>query len=49
MYEILLKYLPENKRIRMLILMAADILGIYIASFAGLFIRFDMTLSKIPP
>lgn len=48
-YEILLKYLPENKRIRMLILMAADILGIYIASFAGLFIRFDMTLSKIPP
>ena len=33
----------------MLILMAADILGIYIASFAGLFIRFDMTLSKIPP
>lgn len=49
MYEILLKYLPENKKIRMLILMAADILGIYIASFAGLFIRFDMTLSKIPP
>ena len=33
----------------MLILMAADILGIYLASFVGLFIRFDMTLSKIPP
>lgn len=48
MYEILLKYLPKDKRIRMLILMAADVLAIYLASFAGLFIRFDMSVAKIP-
>lgn len=48
MYEILLKYLPEDKRIRMLILMAADVLAIYLASFVGLFIRFDMSVAKIP-
>ena len=48
MYEILLKYLPKDKRIRMLILMAADVLAIYLASFAGIFIRFDMSVAKIP-
>lgn len=48
MYEILLKYLPKDKRIRMLILMAADVLAIYLASFVGLFIRFDMSVAKIP-
>ena len=48
MYEILLKYLPKDKRIRMLILMAADVFAIYLASFAGLFIRFDMSVAKIP-
>ena len=42
------KYLPGNKRVRMLVLMAADIGIICLASFLGLFIRFDMNISKIP-
>lgn len=42
------KYLPKNKRIRMVILMLADIVAIYLSSFLGLFIRFDMNVSKIP-
>ncbi|MEY8396481.1 polysaccharide biosynthesis protein, partial [Lachnospiraceae bacterium 45-P1] len=48
MYEILQKYLPKDKRIRMLILMAADAAAIWMASFLGLFVRFDMNLNRIP-
>ena len=42
------KYLPKDKRIRMIILMAVDMIAIYFASFLGLFIRFDMNVNKIP-
>lgn len=42
------KYLPGNKRVRMLVLLAVDIGVICLASFLGLFIRFDMNISKIP-
>lgn len=42
------KYLPANKRVRMLVLMAADIGVVCLASFLGLFIRFDMNLGRIP-
>ncbi len=42
------KYLPGNKRVRMLVLMAVDICTVCIASFLGLFIRFDMNLERIP-
>lgn len=48
MYEILQKYLPKDKRIRMLILMAADAAAVWAASFLGLFVRFDMNISRIP-
>ncbi|NBH34016.1 polysaccharide biosynthesis protein [Clostridiaceae bacterium] len=43
------KYLPKNKRIRMVILMGIDVGAICLASFLGLFIRFDMNIEKIPP
>lgn len=43
------KYLPKDKRIRMVILMIMDIAAIYLSSFLGLFIRFDMNINKIPP
>lgn len=42
------KYLPHSKRARMLILMAVDALAVCLASFLGLFIRFDMNPWKIP-
>ena len=47
--NILEKYLPKNKRIRMVILMGIDVGAICLASFLGLFIRFDMNIEKIPP
>ncbi len=49
MYELLEKYLPRDKRVRMGILMAADVLALCLASFLGLFVRFDLNISKIPP
>ncbi len=42
------RYLPGNKRVRMLVLMLVDIGMICLASFLGLFIRFDMNIGKIP-
>lgn len=42
------KYLPKDKRIRMIILMIIDMVAIYFSSFLGLFIRFDMNVTKIP-
>ena len=42
------KYLPENRRVRMLVLMAVDIGVICLASFLGLFIRFDLNIGRIP-
>ena len=47
--SLLEKYLPQNKRIRMIILMAIDICAICLSSFMGLFVRFDMNVGKIPP
>ena len=49
MYEFLEKYLPRDKRVRMGILMAADVLALCLASFLGLFVRFDLNISRIPP
>ena len=49
MYELLEKYLPRDKRVRMGILMAADVFALCLASFLGLFVRFDLNISKIPP
>ena len=42
------KYLPRNKRVRMLVLMCADVCTIAFASFLGLFVRFDLSIDKIP-
>ncbi len=42
------KYLPKDKRIRMVILMIMDIGAICVSSFLGLFIRFDMKVNRIP-
>lgn len=42
------KYLPKDKRIRMIILLVADMIAIYISSFLGLFIRFDLKINRIP-
>lgn len=42
------KYLPQNKKIRMLIFMLADIIAIQISSFVGLWVRFDMDVYHIP-
>ena len=39
----------RSKRIRMVILMGIDVGAICLASFLGLFIRFDMNIEKIPP
>ena len=41
-------YLPQDKRVRMVILMLVDICIICLASFLGLFIRFDMSIPNIP-
>ena len=49
MYEFLEKYLPRDKRVRMGILMAADVLALCLASFLGLFVRFDLNMDRIPP
>ena len=49
MYEFLEKYLPKDKRVRMGILMAADVFALCLASFLGLFVRFDLNMAKIPP
>lgn len=46
--EFLEKYLPKDKRIRMIILMVIDICVIWFSSFMGLFIRFDMNVKRIP-
>lgn len=48
MKDFLQKYLPQDRRVRMLALIAADICTIWLASFLGLYIRFDMAISKIP-
>ena len=42
------RYLPGDKRVRMLVLMLVDIGVICLASFLGLFIRFDMNIGRIP-
>ena len=49
MYEFLEKYLPKDKRVRMGILMVADVFALCLASFLGLFVRFDLNMAKIPP
>lgn len=46
--NLLEQYLPKNKRIRTIILMAVDAGMVMLASFFGLFIRFDLSLEKIP-
>ena len=43
------KLIPKGKRIRMFLLLIADILVVQFSSFLGLWIRFDMQISKIPP
>ena len=43
------KYLPKDKRVRMVILMFMDVTTMFLSSFLGLFIRFDMNVAKIPP
>lgn len=48
MNELIEKYLPKDKRIRMVILMFVDIAAICFASFIGLYVRFDMNVEKIP-
>ncbi len=48
MYEFLEKYLPKDKRVRMSILMAADIITICLASLFGLLVRFDLNINNIP-
>ena len=42
------KYLPKSKRVRMLVLMVIDVCAVCLASFFGLFIRFDMNVKSIP-
>ena len=42
------KYMPRDKRVRTAFLLCADIAAVCLASFLGLYIRFDMTISKIP-
>ena len=41
------KYLPKNKRVRMIILMFADACVVMLASFLGLLIRFDLDIERI--
>ncbi len=43
------KYLPKNKRVRMLVLMAVDVCAVCLASFFGLLVRFDLNPERIPP
>ncbi len=42
------KYIPKNKSIRTIILLFADIMVIHFSSFMGLFVRFDLDITKIP-
>lgn len=42
------RYLPKNKRIRMLILIFIDACVIALASFFSLYVRFDLRVDKIP-
>ena len=42
------KILPQNKKIRMLLLLGLDIIAIQLSSMMGLMIRFDMNYSNIP-
>lgn len=42
------KYLPKDKRVRMMVLMLMDASAIALASFLGLFIRFDLNIERIP-
>lgn len=42
------RYLPHDKRVRMFILMLIDIAAMVLSSFMGLFMRFDMSIVKIP-
>lgn len=42
------KLLPQGKRVRMLLLLIIDIILIQFSSFLGLWLRFDMQISKIP-
>lgn len=48
MNELIEKYLPKDKRVRMVILMFVDVAAICFASFIGLYVRFDMNVEKIP-
>lgn len=48
MYGSIEKYLPRDKRVRMVILMFVDMAAICLSSFLGLFIRFDLNVQKIP-
>ena len=47
--NLLEKYLPKDRRIRMMVLMGLDVGAVCLASFLGLFIRFDLNIEKIPP
>lgn len=46
--NLLERYLPKNKRVRMIILMMLDACAVALASFFGLFVRFDLSVDKIP-
>ena len=43
------KLVPKGKKVRMVLLLVVDILLIQFSSFLGLWLRFDMQMSKIPP
>ncbi len=47
--DLLERYLPKNKRVRMLVLMAVDVCALCLASFFGLLVRFDLNPMRIPP
>lgn len=42
------RFIPKGKRIRMFLLLIVDVLVIQFSSFLGLWIRFDMQISRIP-
>lgn len=44
----MVKYLPKDKKVRMVMLMLVDILAIQLSSLMGLLLRFDMSIEKIP-
>lgn len=43
------KMMPKNKRIRMIVLLLVDICAMQFSSFMGLWMRFDMQFTSIPP